>query len=521
MKKGDIKSEQLIEGLQEDLSIVSTYLNDLFTFLPLPICGVTPRGVICNVNKAFEELSNFSASEILGERLNSFFQAEKDIGEILKVAERKKITKNNEAILITKEGKKISVSISCAVKQNKQGESAGFFLSFADISAFKILQEETEIKIKQRTMALKESRRALLNILEDTEMAKKEAETERNKAETIFYNFVDGLLILDENKRFNLINPTAEDYLDIRQNDYLGKTFILLKEKKELKRLFKIVSFEKEIMREEFELLKEEITLEVSTRFISIDEKQQITLIILHNVTREKMIERLKSQFVSVAAHQLRTPLSIIKWSLSMLLEGEAGLLTSNQKDMVSKANETNERMIRLINDLLNVARIEEGRFVYQPKTVDLIELLDDIVESIQTMAYSKGVKFKFIKPKDKKSKIIKVDIEKASLAIRNLLENAVHYTNSNGKVILKAERKGDRVFVSVQDTGIGISKDQQDRVFSKFFRGNNAVRTETEGTGLGLFITKNIIEAHDGKISFESEENKGTTFIFSLPAIG
>lgn len=514
-------TENRIERLRDDLNDVTSYLNDFLAFLPSPFCGVTPSGLIGNLNKAFERFSGFDVSEALGERLDIFFEEKKEIADLLKKTEEREFVQNREAVFVTEKDKRIPVSLSCGAKRNERGELTGFFLSITDISELKELQKETEQKIKERTKDLKESRRALLNILEDTELARRQAETERNKAETIFHNFVDGLLILNQEQRLELINPAAENYLNIKKEDYLGRKISSFGERKDLKELLKIISSDKEIFRQEFALPEKEFTLEASTRFIFLDKEQLVTLIILHDITREKMVERLKSQFVSVAAHQLRTPLSIIKWSLSMLLEGEMGLLTSGQKEMVAKASETNERMIRLINDLLNVARIEEGRFVYRPKTVDLIELLESTIEPVKTMAYSKGVKLEFKKPKDKKSKIVKVDIEKVGLAVKNLLENAVHYTDAKGKVTVKAERKKNRIFVSVKDTGIGIPEDQQDRVFSKFFRADNAVRTETEGTGLGLFITKNIIEAHNGEINFTSEQGKGTTFTFSLPVIG
>ncbi len=513
--------ENKLERLQEDLNDVTSYLNDFLAFLPSPFCTVTPSAVIGNLNKAFERFSGFNLSEALGERLDSFFEAKKDIADLLKDAEDRYFIRNREAVFITKKGERIPVSLSCGAKRNERGELMGFFLTMTDISELKKLQKETEKKIKERTKDLKESRRALLNILEDTELARRRSETERNKAETIFRNFVDGLLILNQQQNFELINPAAENYLNVKEKDYLGKKLSSLKERKDLRKFLKIISSDKEIFRQEFAIPEKELTLEASTRFVYLNKEQLVTLIIVHDITREKMVERLKSQFVSVAAHQLRTPLSIIKWSLSMLLEGDVGLLTNAQKDMVTKASETNERMIRLINDLLNVARIEEGRFVYHPKTVDLIELLEDVAEPAKTMAYSKGIKFEFKKPKDDKSKIVKVDIEKISLAVKNLLDNAIHYTEPKGKVTLIAERKKDRVFVSVKDSGIGIPKDQQDRVFSKFFRADNAVRTDTEGTGLGLFITKNIIEAHKGEISFTSQEGKGTMFTFSLPVIG
>jgi len=517
---GNMDKDDLIKNLKQDLDGITLYLNDFLAFLPSPICELTPRGMISNVNKSFEKFSGFEIGDLLGQNLSKLFFNSTKIENILKRAEDEQIVRNEKALFINKEKKRITVLVTCGIRKNTEEELTGFFVSMTDISEMEEIQGNIEQTIKQRTEELQKSRKALLNILEDTEAAKNEAETQRNKAETIFDNFFDGLIILDSDYQIESVNPAAERFLGIKEEDYLAKSPSALAKNKELKEFVKIVSRkEKEVYRKE--TIRGGLVLEVTTKFISFEEKRVFTLIILHDITREKTVERLKSQFVSVAAHQLRTPLSIIKWSLAMLLDGEVGLLTKEQIEMIDKAQQTNERMIHLINDLLNVARIEEGRFVYHPKTVDLIELLDKVLEPVKVLADNKKIELEFKKPKDKRSKIIKADIEKLSLAIKNLLENAVHYTNSGGKVILCAKRNKDKMVISVKDTGIGIPKDQQEQVFSKFFRADNAVRTETEGTGLGLFITKNIIEAHEGEIRFESEENKGTTFTFTLPVIG
>jgi len=258
----------------------------------------------------------------------------------------------------------------------------------------------------------------------------------------------------------------------------------------------------------------------VTTSFATYQRKKISFFVILHDITREKAIEEMKSQFVSISAHQLRTPLSIIKWSLGMLLAGDVGSLTKEQKEFLQKTYQTNERMIRLVNDLLNVARIEEGRFVYQPKVVEFDQLVKKTFNSLKELAKKKNLTYKLVVKESKKPKVVKVDIEKITLVIKNLIENAIHYTPCKGKITVTVERKNKEVLFSVKDTGVGIPKEQQKRVFSRFFRGSNVIKMETEGTGLGLFISKNIVEAHGGKIWFKSKENKGTTFFFTLPAL-
>ena len=195
-------------------------------------------------------------------------------------------------------------------------------------------------------------------------------------------------------------------------------------------------------------------------------------------------------------------------------------LLKKEEKDLILKAYQTNERMINLVNDLLNVARIEEGRFVYEPKIVEFSEIVESIYNSLKDYARQKKIEFRLEISEGKK--IVKVDVEKISLAVKNLIENAIKYTPEKGRVeiFIKERKKKHELVFSVKDTGVGIPKDQQSRIFDKFFRGANVVRMQTEGTGLGLFITKNIIEAHGGKIWFKSQENKGTIFYFTLPLV-
>jgi len=508
--------------LGQNLNKQNAIQSDFLAFLPLAICDLDSMGVVLNLNSELEKLTGFSLDDAKGRHFSEFFYDKGKAKEFLEQAKEKNYFKNKELLLIRKDKSSIPINASFSYRKDSKDDFDGYFVSLVDISEFKELQITTEKKIKERTEDLQKSRKALLNILEDTELSRKEAETEKNKAEVIFDNFFDGLIILNSEYKIEFINPAAEKFLGIQGKDYLGKDPSVMGDKKDLKEFVKIISKKiKEVYRQEAQRSEVSVVMEITTKFITAGEKRIVTLIILHDISREKVIEKLKSQFVSVAAHQLRTPLSIIKWSLCMLLDGEVGLLTEEQAEMIDKAQQTNERMIHLINDLLNVARIEEGRFMYHPKTVDMIELLEEVVEPVRVLAKNKGVKFEFNKPTDKSSKVIKADIEKLSLAMKNLLENAIFYTNAGNKVILSIKRQKNDVLVSIKDSGIGIPKDQHKRVFSKFFRGDNAVRMETEGTGLGLFITKNIIEAHKGKISFESEEGKGTTFKFSLPAIG
>ncbi len=367
---------------------------------------------------------------------------------------------------------------------------------------------------------LKETRTALLNILEDTETARRLAEEEKNKTQAIITNFTDGLLVFDNENRLSLINPKARELLNVRDEEVINKAFSKLILLRNFKPIIELLEKEaEEIFRKEA-IIQKNFILEISTAFIVREDEVVGKSIILHDITREKRIEEMKTEFVSIAAHQLRTPLSAIKWTMRMLLDGDVGDLSEEQIKFIERTYKSNERMIALINDLLNVTRIEEGRYLYELKPVDFVALIQGVIDSFDEEAKKRRLKLQFKKPA-KGIPPLTVDPKRIELAIYNLIDNAIRYTPPGGSVtiVLKYDKKG--VEFSIQDTGVGVPKDQQNRIFSKFFRGANVMRMETEGNGLGLFTTRNIIEAHKGSIWFKSEENKGTVFYFIIPYKG
>jgi len=391
------------------------------------------------------------------------------------------------------------------------------------------LTENLEKQISARTRELQEkikesedSRLALMNMLEDMEDLRRRAQEEKEKTLAIITNFADGLLFFDANNCLALVNPQIESYFGVAKEDIqqaVGKNFAELGQIGGLQPLVSLMGSLKKITRKEL-TLNEKTVLEISSLEIGRPNDKIGWLVIIHDISREKTIERMKTEFVSIAAHQLRTPISAIKWTLRMILDGDLGPISDEQRDFLEKTYKSNERMIGLINDLLNVTRIEEGRLLFDLVPVDLGETIQSLLGAYAEILKQKSIKLQFTKPKEKLPQVM-VDIEKIMLVVSNLLENAIKYTPAGGKIFLEISSNGKGIEVSVRDTGIGIMKSQQDRIFTKYFRGSNAMHTETEGTGLGLFIAKNIVETHGGKIWFSSQEGSGTTFYFSLPAAG
>ena len=231
-----------------------------------------------------------------------------------------------------------------------------------------------------------------------------------------------------------------------------------------------------------------------------------------------RKLDEIKSGFISVVAHQLRTPLSGVKWTINLLLSGDMGGLTTEQKTFLMKAYESNDRMISLVNDMLGADRIDSGKVRYLFRPVQLIDVIDNVLFELLPQANAKGLAIRFSPRPDALPKV-HADPEKLRAVFQNLLENAVKYSRPNGvmEVGLRAEN-GEEVRVWIRDNGIGIPKDQQKNIFERFFRAQNAIKAETDGSGLGLFIVKSIIERHGGRIWFESEEGKGVTFYFTVP---
>lgn len=364
---------------------------------------------------------------------------------------------------------------------------------------------------------LRKVRAALLNVLEDTDELRRSAVDERNKTMAIIENLTDGVILLNKKKQIEIINSPATELFNTSKKEAIGKCFVDLLDIENIPEIKKILIDKdriKNIYREEVTTL-DGLHLEITSVLLKDEIEEKGFLIIIHDVTKEKLIEKMKTEFVSVAAHQLRTPLSTIKWTIRMILDGDVGEINEEQRELLEQTYISNERMIKLINDLLDVSRIEEGRLLYDQEDARIEDVLDSVIEASQEMLRNKNMVLEVNKKETPK---VKIDKEKIGVVIQNLLENAIKYTEQGGKIKITLDNDEKNVIFKIEDSGVGIPKSQQDRIFTKFFRAENVTRMETDGTGLGLYTTKNIVQAHKGQIWFESEENKGTTFYFTIP---
>lgn len=232
------------------------------------------------------------------------------------------------------------------------------------------------------------------------------------------------------------------------------------------------------------------------------------------DVTEYKKLERAKTEFVSLAAHQLRTPLAATKWIIELLRESDN--LTAKQKERISDLYVSNERLISLVNDLLNVARIESGKKVISKAPANLLSVIKSAIAVLQSEADSKKQKINLSAGTIvNKSQLDPMFLEEA---VRNLLSNAIAYSPEGSVIEVTVGLKDKNYLVSINNRGLPIPESERDKIFSKFYRTPEAKKMKPTGSGLGLFLVKSTIEAHGGRVWYESNRRHGTTFYFTIP---
>ncbi|MDQ3123648.1 MAG: ATP-binding protein [bacterium] len=275
-----------------------------------------------------------------------------------------------------------------------------------------------------------------------------------------------------------------------------------------------------------FEIIADELSLAVqnSLRYEEIKgfnltlqgKVDNATKQLRHTNEKLKALDESKDEFISMASHQLRTPLTSVKGYLSMVIDGDAGKLNEQQEKLLNQAFFSSQRMVYLISDLLNVSRLKTGKFVIEATSVSLPNVIESEMAQIQETAASRKLTLQFNKPTD--FPLLRLDEMKTRQVIMNFIDNAIYYTPAEGHIDIVLESTPQSVEFKVIDNGLGVPKHVQHQLFGKFFRAENAKRARPDGTGLGLFMAKKVVIAQGGAIIFHSQEGKGSTFGFSFP---
>lgn len=345
---------------------------------------------------------------------------------------------------------------------------------------------------------------------------------------TVLSGVQDGLVLVDKNKNITLANTAALALSETKLEQMVGKQF------REVIQLYSsnqdvtdTIFTNNVVTKEDLRFFgankknNKQIIVKVGSSPIQNIDQSLGWVITLHDATIESQFEAMKTNFVSVAAHELRTPLTSIKGYLSVFMEDYKDKLNTDQKDLLTHVAGNTERLLVLIENLLNVSRIERGAMNFNPEGLEYAQLVRQIVDDFNERAAEKNIQLKFTDPV---TPLPKVNADKVRIGevLSNLISNAINYTPPNGIVEVWVEVSGNEIVTHVADNGKGIPKEAVGHLFTKFYRITDGLTQDanSQGNGLGLYISKSIIDMHHGRIWVESEVGKGSRFSFSIPLI-
>jgi len=348
------------------------------------------------------------------------------------------------------------------------------------------------------------------------------------ETEAVFRSIADGVIATDEFGKITRMNPVALKILGFKEDEVIGQWFpqkivAFNNDHKQLSLIDRPMArayLTGQPVQEKICYRRADgkiIPVQVSVSPILLNGKPLGAIEIFRDITLEEEVDRMKSEFISLASHQLRTPLSSVKTYSHMLIDGYMGELTAAQRESLQTIISATDRMNELISTLLNITRIESGAVQVSPRILDSHKVASDIMEELALQANNKNITVS-LKSIGNGNPRIKTDRLILKEVLTNLLSNAIKYTPDDGKVSIIIEARSKDMQFTVSDTGWGIPEYVQDQIFSKFFRAHNIAHRETNGTGLGLYLVKGLLEEIGGKIWFTSDEHKGTSFHFTIP---
>lgn len=352
------------------------------------------------------------------------------------------------------------------------------------------------------------------------------------KDHALLRSIAEGVIATDKQEKIILFNRQAEIMFGITEKSALGKPFseiinledengiFLLPENRPVTLAFQTG---KEVVDNKHyysTVAIKRFSVSIIASPVFIEKKIAGVVTIIRNIEHEREVDRAKSEFVSLVSHQLRTPLTAIKIFVEMLESGGLGKLSAEQLDVINNIGQSNEKMIEIVDTLLNVSRMETGRFKIEYKKFSIKDFIREVVSETQALADSRNCKIVFDFPKAEFN--VWSDPILLRQVLNNLIINALYYSPTGTEIKICCKKETDnKCLISVEDSGMGIPKDEHEKIFERFYRAGNAVRMKTEGNGLGLYMCRMIINGIGGNISVESEPNDGAKFSIIFPTDG
>ena len=472
-----------------------------------PIFGIDNNGNIDEWNQTSETLIGYKKMEVIGKNLVMKFVADdmrESVKEVFDKALNGHPTVNYEVPMYTKKGKQVMILLNTSTRRDVEGNITGVVGIGHDITEHINYREHLEELVDERTKKLTE-------YLAETEEA-------RDYMDGILKAVADGLIVTDMDNRVLMMNRAAENLLDVRFSEVINRPIDFAIKDETLREKIK-ETLNKKTTGYSFDFDwagegKSNDILRARTSVILDKHGEQTgVIIIFHNVTHEREIDKMKNEFISMAAHELRTPLTSIRGFSEILLTRDK-LKLSDKKKYLTYIQDQSEVLSKIISDLLDISRIESGKsFILHKDNC----LLGDAIKQVTKQYIDQLPKNSIRVHLPKKEIELFLDKEKMGQVLENLLSNAVKYSPDNVDIDITAKIKDEHLHVIMEDKGIGMTHDQLDKIYDKFYRADVS-NTSITGTGLGLSIAKAIIEAHEGKIWIESKFGKGTKVSFSIP---
>ena len=441
----------------------------------------------------------------------------------------------------TKNGYTYWADFSIAPIQGDDGKIANFIAVSFLITEKKIIEEQlgekasalesTILQMKEREVELENIKKATLNILDDLEEEKKAVERrvvertqeivhEKEKLHQVTKNMNDGAILLNTEGEVIFVNERVYELMGIKDQDRLPELSLDF-----LFNHFKSVDIKKYFRQcvegETFRIPEAEVGGKIFELFFHCLEYTQKTnqsdgcFILISDITDRKLLERSKSELVAIASHQLRTPLTAMRGNVEMLIDESYGAMNSGQHELLGDIEVSTKRLITMVNDMLDITKIEQGKLDMINESVNMNGLIASICMDLGDYAKRHMFTIDMNIPEDI---VAYGDKLRMRQVFQNLIDNAIKYSRNPGKLSIIVQADRTHVEVILKDNGIGIPKSEQAKLFDRFYRASNTANTATSGSGLGLYIVQSIVGQLNGTIRFESEENVGTTFFVSLP---
>jgi len=531
IRRDRINRKQEIKESENRLKIITNSISEgIFT--------TDKKGLVDFWSGSAENLFGYSFDEVKRKNIKDIIYDKKDKTSkkmfrnfYLQFIKNKK-NKNKdttETKLKKKSGELFIAEISLTrVFKNDEDHTVWVVKDITDKKDNAIAREMMEQEMINRSNELEKSNIKLKKALSRVDKEKNKAQEAQAKDEAYLSSIGEGVLVIDQQEKIVRANPQVRIILGYDPEDLIGKNILeklvlvdengrqvdisnrpiksALKENRKL--YFKNYSY----ISKSGKIIPVTITLAP----VILNNKIIGVVNIFHDATEEREVNRAKTEFVSLASHQLRTPLSSINWYAEMLLNGDGGMLNKDQKEYVEEIYNGSKRMVELVNALLNASRIDMGTFFADLVPTNFVEIAEDVIKELEPQIQERE---QIIERKyDPNLPLIKSDPKMIRIIFQNYLSNAVKYSPKKGKITLKIYIKKKQLIIEVADNGYGIPENQQDEIFLKLFRADNIKDKNTEGTGLGLYIVKSIVEELKGKVWFDSKENQGSVFYASIP---